>query len=608
MRHTPTAEFVYLLRMDGSQIPVALKAIRRLRRARLDLAAAPECLRPFLRGGLGPVCELFAAHIDETVSDRRAADATIRFFGLNLLPENLDQIGSTVRVRSRADPISGPLGISPRQVEKIIARAFGELLDTELSAPPSDELWAEFGLLPTLADPFPLPVDIAHRVTLNQALWWGWAQIPDGDSVSAAALLYYEREHLLRPDSPSPASRTERARWRKLAWTVLQVAQYRIRQTPTYAGVDRLVGPRLRAVVSGANVERQDRDGIGALALLCERTDRPPLDSIEASIQLVRMAVRSGRDEATELLGIVRDALVRYSANGGRSVPAAAESKVLALSMILSREHRDISGIPFGQAALSRVDRLLDDNAGRSGVRETLLSDGLRINQELAELYDGLGRHQEAYATVREMRQRLDRLGDPEWEAQPNGWLQQWCLTAAAIDRHLARDQGRYAQDWLRRGARAADRAAELAWESGLPSTWGIAAETQRQAIALDQLRNVEASGRPAAVALDAVRRRLDELDRRCHRLSELDERSYRSAVLGVRLIAWRLALLQRDPAEIHRAQIRTLRQVGPWVLGADLDLVDRCRRASAQLGVPESATLSTGLRSRIQDRAALRS
>jgi hypothetical protein len=354
------------------------------------------------------------------------------------------------------------------------------------------------------------------------------------------------------------------------------------------------MGPRYLAVV--------DFDGIpdtGAGLAALNRTitqPSPPLDAITESLELVRARVRAGGTEAPELLGLLRDALRRhYVGTGPDGVPPELESKVLTLNAILSRERRDIRGVATGDAGLRRINQLLP--RANSAARSSIISDGLQLSQELAELYDGLGAHRQARDVLLDMRQRLIRLGDPERNAEPGGWLQQQLLVTAAVHRHLARTGDEHW--WLCSAADAADRAVELALgPTPLPSSWAIAAGTQRVAVTLDR---AVAAARPhparAERLLTDAQNRLRELDRQCRLLPDTGARAHSSALLGVRLITWRAALLHRNPVEIAQAQGLTLRDAGARLLPRDRARIVRYQRAGVGFGVPINAGALAGLR-----------
>ncbi|HVX46977.1 MAG TPA: hypothetical protein VHC49_24005, partial [Mycobacteriales bacterium] len=439
-----------------------------------------------------------------------------------------------------------------RQVQNLIRVAIADMqrnpdeFHLEPSpAPPAD-----------LVDPFPEP---ESRRRLTDVLWWAWAQIPPGEGTAAAALLHYESEHGLRASGPVPPSRTERARWRRLAWSVLSVASYRSnRPIPNHSAIDRDFGPRYLAAVTFP--EAVDRDALAALMSLGAGSREP--GALRAALGLIRAGVRDGRDEAPELLGIFRDAVFR---RGFPGIPPEVESKVLALQGIVQSEHHDLAGIASGRAALGRLDQLISrpDVQRSAAIRDGIVSDSLRLDQEIAWLYDSLGFPHEAHRQLLAVELRLRRLGDPEHTVEPYGWRQQLLLTRAVIGRHLGMRAA---------AATAADRATALVDDSGaLPASWGIAAETVRVAVLLDD---------PAPAWAD-VHRRLAGLARRSPPAKSA-ARADRSALLGAGLVAWRAALMRRDPGGVRRAQAQVLALAGPWT-GPESRAISRYQRLSSR-------------------------
>jgi hypothetical protein len=597
--------------MDADVLAEWLHAVRRLRRGSLDFEHAPTGLRPFLGHGLGAVCDRLAAWVEETVADRRGTEATIRSFGLDPLPESLAQIGSTLRTRhdKGGDPLGGSFGLSNRQVQKLITSALGEL-SSDPAGPPME---ATDEPLPSLSDPFPASGDMSSRPTMDQVVLWAWAQVPDDDRKTPAALMFYEYEHGLRADAARPPSRTERLRWRRLAWSVLQVAAYRFSKARTEGsarGGDRIIGPRRLVSVDTAEIPRASREGIDALMSLDTEPAAAGPGAVAAAVELVRAAVHSGHGGAPELLGLLRDSLRhRKIHRGPDGVAPRTETKIQALNTILAREYRDISGIPVGESAVPRLEQLLELRAVRRNpaLRAELVSDHLRTLQELAELYDNLGLYAAASHTVDRLWERLDHLGDSD-EAQSGGWKQQILLTTSMVDRHLAfADQN--PQTW-QQAAAFADRSFELALRDPieLPAPWAIAAATQRLWVAVEDLRRE--GGRDSARTeriRSHVENLLGELDAQRRLVTDTGQRSTRSALLGVRLVAWRIALLRGDPREIAQARAKTIKTLGAWTLPADLETIAEYQRAGARLGVTPDSTKIDLLMSRSPDRRHLR-
>jgi hypothetical protein len=530
---------------------------------------------------------------------------------LDRLPEDLEPIGSTLRARhAKADAFGGGFGLSNRQVQKLIGGAVAEL-SRDLAGP---VLEVADDSAPSLADPFPANGDVPSRLTLGQVVLWAWAQVPDSDRKAPAALLFYEYEHGLRSNTASPQSRTERLRWRRLAWSAMQVAQHRFvkaRSGDSAHSRDRVIAPRRLVDIDVFELAGASREGINALMSLgVQPAADDQGDAIAASMELVRAAVHSGHEGAPELLGLLRDGMLRRRVRRGHAaVLPQAETKIQALTVILAREHRDVSGIPVGEAALPHLDQLLELRPVRRSphVRAELVSDQLRTLQELAELYDSLGLYSAAVDTLNRLWERIDHLGDPD-EEQTGGWRQQILLTSAIVHRHLAIAQR---NPHARRDAGvAADQSRELALANPveLPASWAMAATTQRLSLAVDNLRREQGgtAAREQRLHFD-VERLLSELREQSRLVNDTGERSTRSALLGMRLVRWRIALLRGDLHEIGQAQASALKQLGTWTLPADLETVAEFQRAGARLGIPANSAKVELLLARVPDRGHLR-
>lgn len=468
------------------------------------------------------------------MGDRRAADASIRYFGLGRMPETLESIAATLRSSDRT------VGLTIRQVQNLI----GSAVDSIAAHQP--EFASRRGRLDPgpPADPFPIPVFGAASRELRKVLLWAWADVADPPCPSSRALLYYEQEHGLRQPLITPSSRMEGQRWRRLAWSMIGVARYRLSEAdPADPLVDRSVGPRSVAVV-----EEIGGDGVDALLLL---QLNPALGDFRYAASVVGQAVRVGRADAPELLGMLRDAVVR-----ARSVPIEVRSKVLALSVIIAREHRDPGGGPAAVELLNLAQGVLrEKRAGKLGsVGSIVASDALRATQELAQLQHSLGEHLLAWRTLRAMRGALESFGDPEQEVEPDGWLQQWLVTKASLERRIAR----YAKKpvvWLKAAGADADRSADVALSTGvLPESWGLAARSQRLAVTLDMAEAaINQSDLGEARRLIAIgRSRLNELEASWMSLPGGLGPTADGLLVSARA-AWRLALLEGDrEATVH--------------------------------------------------------
>jgi hypothetical protein len=124
----------------------------------------------------------------------------------------------------------------------------------------------------------------------------------------------------------------------------------------------------------------------------------------------------------------------------------------------------------------------------------------------------------------------------------------------------------------------------------------------------VDNLRSGEdgTSARAHRLRSD-VERLLRELHEQSRLVTDTGERSTRSALLGMRLVRWRIALLRGDLHEIGQAQAAALKQLGSWTLPADLETVTDFQRAGARLGIPADSSKVERLRSQVPDRGHLR-
>jgi hypothetical protein len=338
-------------------------------------------------------------------------------------------------------------------------------------------------------------------------------------------------------------------------------------------------------------------------------TQAVSLDAVTTSMDLVRAAVRTARPEATELLGMLNDALRRYRLTAvSDSTPMEVASKLFALSTILAREHRDIAGLARAHTGLQLIDQWLESPAGRRNAQRcaAIISDSMRITQELAELYDAIGSYDEAWRTLGQLRSRLERLGDPEQETEPDGWFQQLRLTESSVARHMARS-GNRSPRWLRHAANAADEAAALALDTeSLPLSWGIAAACQRIGVSLDRFERSPMSDGPLLIR--DINRRLAELDRQGARIPRGSSRTDLSTILGIKLTMWRAAILRRDRAAIIAAEKDTMSLVDFRTLPREIDEIELYIQQGHRLGMSdESAVVISALRRHIPDRLELR-
>jgi hypothetical protein len=558
---------------------LALRALRLLRRGTLQPAAAPGPLRPFLARGLGPACDDFAGWLRRSAGDPRAVEAAARFFGLDRLPEDLRKIGAALAPRHPG----GRAGVGARQVERLVSRAVTDM--ARRGGDPAVGPVREEAPQPW-RDPFPLPHERPVRRWVTQVVVWAWAQVPAGDRGAAAALLYYEHEHALRARAPMPSSRMERQRWRRLAWSVLQVASHRAALAARAGGPAGAAGrPGGLLAVTGGHGEA---GGLLALTALCAGPGpRAEADLTEAALEFVRTAVREGRPEALELFWLLRGGMNGFRAAAGGAAPGL-ESRLITLSAIVARERRDPAGIPAALAGLRRIDALLDAPAARRDHRTwvALVEGGHRTSQELADLYASLGRFAEAQAATGQMRSRLERLGDPDPSYLPRGWHWNLLVTESSVGRHLARASAS-PEPGLRAATITAQRAAELRAAMELPASWAVAAENEVIAAALARLDDpAYRASRPGGRLLADVARRLDRLDTHSQQIDDHHNRDTRRALLHARLLAWRLALQQADPGAIQAAGARVrseLRSSAGPILPVEAEQVARYERAAME-------------------------
>jgi hypothetical protein len=542
--------------MEEEQVALALRSMRQLRRGNLQPRAAPAVLQPFLADGLGPACDHFASWVQGSVNDARVAETAIRFFGLDGLPQSLHQIGSGLRPR-RAGRASG---IGARQVEKLVSSALTGMVRSGYSPPSGSGTAAKPSIL---RDPFPMPHDATIRRCAGQAVAWAWRQVPAGDRTAASALLHYSHEHAMGGSARMPTSRMERLRWRRLAWSMLDVATYRATRS---AGARRPLLPEdhpgtdLLAVCSPSS----EPEELKALTIVCrEPFLLADLELAQLALDMVRTAVREGRPEAPELLWLLRDGMARYREAVG-SVPPLLESKVIALSAIVAREQRDPRGVAAAQAGLQRIGQLID-SAWAFRDRDSWIwhvESGYRTSQELADLCTSLGMFAQARAATNIMRRLLRRFGDPDPSYLPYGWHFQLLVTESGASRHLARTSAA-AEPWQQAAAIAGRRAADLAAAHEFPASWAVAAETEIIATALDRLADeAYRASQHGRRLLNEVAGQLKDLDSLGQQIDDHQSRDTRRALLHAKLLAWRFAILRADPAAIRVARMQTRQEV----------------------------------------------
>lgn len=550
--------------------------MRRARGGALDLEAADPDLRSL--GNLAGTCRALAVWADANVADPRAADAFLRTYGLGRMPETRLAIGRSLRSPS------GRRGISPAAVDALV-RATEAQLDRQLDGVAFPRPWGS--PTPTAwADPFP---DAASRPAvrrqLRQVLATAWADVPDEPVHDCrAALLLYEQEHGLRSGLALVHHREQRRRLRRLAWSMLTVARERqVGKEPDDVLVDLLLGPRRLAVI--------DLLPEAAAALLLTGAAAEPA-SLAAALDHVRDAVRHGRPEAPELLGLLRECIARSMAE---AVPPAITAGVAALATILAREHGHSSGVLAASEAVmlareagARLARLPAASASEREAQTRAVHDGLRAAQEAAELQDLLGDGVGARRSLRTMGALAAGL-DAGDRSEVEGWRQQRLQSRASVARHRALS-GRHGDLWLRQAEHDASRSLDLAESEGLPAGYRLVPSSQLVAVALAWLRLTPAGARSRASLEERARRALRDAADLSAMVTGTADRPTHSARLSVARRWWELALLCGDVDEVITARNAAHDLVRPSTLHHDVHKLDRLEWRSRARGVPDAA------------------
>lgn len=599
--------------MGVGRVHGLLWVVRELRRGESDSAGRragrlSSAERDLLTVPLADLCRGLAGRIHEVVADPRAADACIRFFGLGRLPESLDAIAGSL---PRAGGEGGSL--RPRRVEQLVRAAetqlAADLAHTPLTvAPRSGGRAAESPAAAELVGP-PLTVapraaesqltdrgvegvfggggDPVHRL---QVLLRAWADVPDGDQQSAAALLLFESEHGLRKDAAvagtAPKHREARRRLRRRAHAIVEVALQRSELTRRRRGpptvdlaVDLLLGPHVLAA---------DGTVWAAMDAVCRLTgDSPPadLDAIDAAAIYAHGLAQAGSPHAAATLGAVRRAVLK---SDGR-VPPSLAARVLVSTTVLARLHDDPAGLPAAWEAL-RICRLALTSAREPPDANRVTASALRALQELAELYERFGRLDQAMRTLDEAYDLLRRRGDPDQEEEPNGWLQQLLFSQGMIQR-----RGAYVPTtsdplrWLHQAQAAEARSVDLVQASELlPDEWGLSAGAVLADLVVDEVEGRLRDGDPLAAAHAGTRAR---------RLIEGNEAGWRghgepglamakSARLTTIRAACRLSLAAGDLDGYRSERDRAQAAAGAWLCHHDVEALDAMERAAETRGI----------------------
>ena len=121
------------------------------------------------------------------------------------------------------------------------------------------------------------------------------------------------------------------------------------------------------------------------------------------------------------------------------------------------------------------------------------------------------------------------------------------------------------------------------------PIPWGIGARVQRINTQLDIAEFARAEDpRRAQRSLTQSSYMLEECgtDWAAWSAIEGDAHPFRSTLLGLRLTAWRVALLSGDLEAAIAARSSVWSWIGPWILPCDRDKIVRFERASAAAGL----------------------
>lgn len=486
------------------------------------------------------------------------------------MPETRAAIGRSLRSANAS------VGISPAAVDELLRGAEAQLAGHlgRLSCPgpwgiPTPGRWV---------DPFPGADRRANvRRELQKVLYLAWADIPDEPVHECVpALLLYEQEHGLRPGIVEVRHREQRRRLRRLAWSMLSVARERhVGKQPDDVLVDVLLGGRRVAVVEHLPDE--------AAALLVGAGSHEPA-SLDLAFEYVRAAVRHGRADAPELLGLLRESIAR----GVRApVPTSVTAGVATLATILAREQRRVSGVlagtEVGMLASEAGERLssgdpVDDTQRPDWTRT--LHFGLRATQEMAELHDTLGNTAAAWRALRHMAKLLRHL-DVEDLSEWQSWRQQHLQTRSTLARHSA-TEGRHAEAWLRQAEGDARRSLDLAEDEPTPAGYRLVPSSQLLATSVARLCHHAASGlRPPARLEDQAHQHLARATAVSSAATGVLDRPTHSARLSVARRQWELAILCRGPDEIADARAVAHALLQPCTLRQDLEKLQRLESMS---------------------------
>lgn len=566
-----------------------LRAVRALRRgqharAKQHVTPLPPSLTDLLARPLADVCAVLAERVRTAGADPRASEACLRFYGLERLPEGIDAIaGSLPRVHG--DP-GRPL--RPRRVGELLVEAEAALAASFTAAPvaPAPARPRDPAVEEVFADGAPA----ARRSVLLTA----WADVPDGDHESGAALLLFEHDHGLR-DTEVPAHPETRRRRRGRARAIVEVAVQRRgmahagRERPTVDPVaDGLLGPRLLVADAGVwaaldHLYRRPEAAVGAGVAA-----GPDREALAAAVAYAHRLAQAASPHAAAVLGAVRHCVLTSPV----PLPVGLATKPLVSSAVLARLHDDPAGVPAAWEAI-RLCRVALSSPAEPDDADRITANALRAHQELAELYDRLGHHDAAITTLAQAWQLLRHRGDPDQEEQPDGWRQQLLFSQGMILGHAAGaalvpgGPG----DARRRLAQAqsaeAQAAALVRREPLLPADWGLSAEAFLVGLVVQEVEAHRAAGdtRAALRARARARRLIDanEAGWRAHGAPGIA--MARSARLRTVRAHCRLALADGD-LDAYRSERARLAAAGPAVLAEDAHDIADIEAAAARRGV----------------------
>lgn len=120
--------------MELSELRLLLAAVRRLRGGAVDLADVDGAVQARLGRNLAGACRTLVRWADESLADRRAADAFVRFHGLGQMPERRAAIAATLRTLDDALELTRA---AVRTGAKAAPELLGLLRDAVARLPPS---------------------------------------------------------------------------------------------------------------------------------------------------------------------------------------------------------------------------------------------------------------------------------------------------------------------------------------------------------------------------------------------------------------------------------------------------------------------------------------